>query len=52
MMQDEDDSDWEISKNQSEDPGESILSSDIEEDKLLDQQEVLHLDQVRHDLTV
>jgi len=50
MKQDDDDTDREkISDEDSEDTGESTLSSDIEEDDLDKQQEVLHLDQVRHD---
>ena len=50
MKQDDDDTDQEeISDDNSEDAGESILSSDIEEDDLNNQQEVLHLDQARHD---
>jgi len=34
MKQDDNDTDWEISENESEDLGESTLSSDIEEDDL------------------
>jgi hypothetical protein len=34
MSQDDDDTDWEISNDNSEDPGESTLSSDIENDDL------------------
>ena len=52
MTQDDNDTDWEISENESEDLGESTLSSDIEEDDLDSQQEVLHLDQVRRDKTI
>ena len=49
MKQDDDDTDREeISDDESEVLGESILSSDIEEDDLDNQKEVLHLDQVRH----
>jgi hypothetical protein len=48
--QDDDDTEWEvISDDNSEDAGESTLSSDIEEDHLDNQQEVLHLDQARRD---
>jgi len=49
MMQDNNDTDWEISENESEDLGESTLSSDIEEHDLDNQQEVLHLDQARRE---
>jgi len=52
MKQDDDDSDWELSKDKSEDPGESTLSSDIEEDDLDNQQEVLPLDQARRDKSI
>jgi len=49
-MQDDDDTDREeISDDDSEDAGESTLSSDIEEDNFDNQQEVLHLDQARRD---
>jgi hypothetical protein len=34
MSQDDDDTDWEISNDKSEDPGESTLLSDIENDDL------------------
>jgi len=34
MKQDDDDSDWELSKDESEDSGKSTLSSNIEEDDL------------------
>jgi hypothetical protein len=48
MKQDDDDTDREeISDDESEVLGESTLSSDIEEDDLDNQQEVLHLDQAR-----
>jgi len=47
MNQDDDDTDWEISNNESEDPGKSTLSSEMEEDDLDIRQEVLHLDQAR-----
>jgi hypothetical protein len=50
MKQDDDDTDREeISDDESEVLGESTLSSDIEEDHLDNQQEVLHLDQARRD---
>ena len=52
MKQDDDDTYWVISENQSEDPGESTLSSDSEEDDLDNQQEVLHLDQAHCDKTI
>jgi len=52
MRQDDDDTDQEISQNESEDPAESTLSSDIEEDDLDNQQEVLYLDQARYDKTI
>jgi hypothetical protein len=47
--QDVDNIDLEISKDDSEDPGESTLSSNIEEDNLDNWQEVLHLDQACRD---
>ena len=50
MQQDDDDNDWEeISNHNSEETGSSTLLSDIEEDELENQQEVLHLDNVRCD---
>ena len=45
MEQDDDDTDWEISNDGWEDPGESTLSSNIEEDHLDIRLDVLHLDQ-------
>jgi hypothetical protein len=48
----QDDTNREISENESEDLGESTLLSDIEEDNLDNQQKVLHLDQVRRDKTM
>jgi len=51
MKQDDDNTDWEISNDTTGDLGESILSSNIVEDNMDDQQEILHLDQVRHDKT-
>jgi hypothetical protein len=50
--QDDNDTDREISQNESEDLGESTFSSDIEEDDLENQQEALHLDQVCHKKTI
>jgi len=52
MKQDDNDTDREISENESEDFGESTLSSDIEEDNFNNQQEVLHPDQARRDKTI
>jgi hypothetical protein len=52
MKQDDDDTDREISKDESEDPGESPMSSDIEEDNLDIRPEVVHQDQVRRDETL
>jgi len=52
MLQDNDNSDWEISENETKDPGESTLSSDMKEDNLDKQQEVLHPNQTRHDQTI
>ena len=52
MKQDDDDTNREISKNECEDLGESTLLSDIEEDNLDNQQEVLHPDQARRDKTI
>jgi hypothetical protein len=52
ITQDDNDTDWEISKNKSEELGECTLSSDNEEDDLDNQQEVLHLDQARSDKTI
>jgi len=49
MKQDDNDTDREISKKESEVLGESTLSSDIKEDNLDNQHEVLHLDQARRD---
>jgi hypothetical protein len=50
--QNDNNTDREISENEREDPGESTLSSDIEEDDLGNQKEVLHLDQARRDKTI
>jgi len=52
INQDDDDTDREIRNEQSQDPCESTLSSEIEEDDLDIQQEVLHLDQARRDKTI
>ena len=52
MKPDDNDTDREISENESEDLGESTLSSDIEEDDLDNQQKVLHQDQARCDKTI
>jgi len=49
INQDDNDTDREISKNESEDPGECTLSSNIEEADLHNQTEVQHLDQACHD---
>ena len=50
MEHDDDDTDWdEINEDNSDEAGESTLSSDIEEDDLDNQQEVLHLNQACHD---
>ena len=46
-MNQADETDQEISDDDSEDTGESTLSSDIEEHDLDNQQEVLHLGQAR-----
>jgi len=42
VKQDDDDTDWEISNDESEDAGDSTSSSDIEEDDLDIWQTVLH----------
>jgi len=52
IKQDDNNTDWEISKNKSEDPGESTLSSNIEEDDLDNQHKVLYLDQAHRDKTI
>jgi len=49
MKQDDDDTDREIRYDESVDPTQSTLSSDIEEDDLDIRQEILHLDQAHHD---
>jgi len=48
-MNQDDETDQEIGEDDSEDTGECTLSSDIEEDDLDDQPEVLHLGQARRD---
>jgi hypothetical protein len=52
MKQDDDDTDWEISNDQSEDLEESTLSSEIEKDDLDNHQEIQHLDLARRDKTI
>jgi hypothetical protein len=52
MTQDDNNTDREISKNETEDLGELTLSSDIEEEDLDNQQEVLHLDQAGGNKTI
>jgi hypothetical protein len=52
MKQDDNDTDREISNDASEDPGQSTLSSDIEEADLDIRQDVLHLNQVCRDKTI
>jgi len=52
MNQDDDDTDRDLGKNASEDPGELTVLSDIEEDDSDTQQEILHPDQVPHDKTI
>jgi len=53
MKQDDDDTDREeISNYDNEDTGETTLSSDIKEDDLDNQQDVLHLDQARRDMMI
>jgi hypothetical protein len=52
MEQDIGDIDWEISNDKSEAPGESTLSSDIEEDNFDILQEAIHLDQAQHDKSI
>jgi hypothetical protein len=52
IKQDDDDTNPEISDNESEHPGQSTLSSNIEEDDLAIRQEVLQLDQPRRDKTI
>jgi len=52
LMQDDDDTDHEISENEGEDTGVCTVSSDIEEDDLDNPQGVLYLDQARCDKTI
>jgi hypothetical protein len=52
IQQEDDDTDQEITDNEREDTGESRLSSEIEDDDLNNQQEVLHLDQACCDKTI
>jgi hypothetical protein len=52
MKQDDDDVDQEISNDESEDLGDSTMSSDIKEDDLDIRQEVLRLDQAHRDKTI
>jgi hypothetical protein len=52
MKQDTDNTDRQISNDESEDPVQSTLSSDIKEDNLDIPQEVLHLDQACLDKTI
>jgi len=52
IKQDDDDTDQELSEDECEDLGESTLSSDIKEDDLDNQQEVLYLDQARRDKSI
>jgi len=49
MKQYDDDTDREVSDENSKDPGESTVSSDIGERDLYNQQNVLYLDQAGHD---
>jgi len=49
MEQEDNNTYWEISNDESEDLGESTLSSDIEEDDWDNRQEVIILDHVRRD---
>jgi hypothetical protein len=52
IKQHDDDTDREISNDESDDPGQSTMSSNMEEDDLDIRQKVLHLDQARHDKTI
>jgi len=49
MKRDDDDTDRETSNDESADPGESTMSSNIEVDDVDIWQGVLHLDQARRD---
>jgi len=52
MKQDDDNTDREISGNESEHPGESTSTTNIEEDNLNNQEDVLHPDQACRDKTI
>jgi hypothetical protein len=52
MMPDDNDTDQEISENESEDLGEFSSSSNIQDDNLDTLQGVLHLDQAHRDKTI
>jgi hypothetical protein len=52
IQQEDDDTDQEITDNAREATGESTLSSEIEDDDLNNQQEILHLDQACCDKTI
>jgi hypothetical protein len=52
MKQDDDDVDQEISNDESDDLGQSTLSSDIEEDDVDIRQVVLHLDPAHREKTI
>jgi hypothetical protein len=52
MKQNDDDTDREISNDEGEDPGQSTLSSNIEEDDLDIRQDVLRLDQARRNMII
>jgi len=50
-MNQDDETNQEMGDDEIEDTGESTLSSDVEEDHVDHQQEVLHLGQVRRDIS-
>jgi len=52
ILNQDDDTDPEIGEDESEDTGQFTVSSDIEEDDLDHQQEVLPLGQVRQDMSL
>jgi hypothetical protein len=52
LEQDDVNSDQEVREHKSKDSEESTLSSNIEDDNLHNQQEILHLDQARRDNTI
>jgi hypothetical protein len=52
MLQDDDNTNWELSEIEMTDPGESTLSSDMEEDDLDNQSGILHLNWAHHDQTI